>query len=379
MSLNDFRAAWPASRACVADFMNGVSLNAHDFIRALQIVDCAKRLLTPEELVEALATDTQNCSINEDKKARFGDGRGLLVDHCQLGTIGKTQAEGQGPIYWDKTSQMYCAHVIKGTRGKETAADAWLWDAEAECAKVCLAYLECHPEPYHKRQSSFVVYCAKYWPSHIKAAQNNEVLNKRVMDFLTTPAAVESWLQVYDDEDATLREVLVPRRYDWLPASRSPLYHAVFHSLPVYTTLLMQSTIEVRDKEEALYAGCLIGNSDAVKALLDNGTDPNAEYGPLESTLAAAAKGGNIDIFRMLTRSGAKIPSDTDDSHPLAVAAIHGNLDIMEEILQTQDWDAKQSVLGSCLDSLSARLDGDRREEALAVLLKHVERSQKYV
>ncbi|KAF3024949.1 hypothetical protein E8E14_013507 [Neopestalotiopsis sp. 37M] len=376
MSLNDFRAAWPASRANVADFMNGASMDPQDFVRALQFIDCAKRLLTPEDLVEALATDTDDFCLDQDKKAKIGDGRRLLADCRQLGTIGKTtEPEGQVPVYWDDSMHTYCADVILGIREEEIHAAAWYSDAESECARVCLAYLECLPGHDHKQRSSFTGYCARYWAAHIRAAEDNEELNSRTMHFLYTPEAAELWLQVWDDEDSTLRGVHVPRWYDWLPAGRSPLYHAVFHSLPVYATILAQSTTEVRDKEEALYAACLTGNTEAVKALLDNGVDPNTAHGPPESTLAAAAKSGNIDIFRMVMMSGAKIPSDTDDSHPLVVAAIYGYLDIMEEILQSPAWNAKQDVLSYCLESLTARLGGDKNNKRIEVLLKHVGKS----
>lgn len=397
ISLDQLRTSWPASaEGFLATAQNG-DVSSRDIVRALQFIDCAKRHLTPEELVVALSVDTINHCLDEKTRSRLGDGKKLLASCRDVLTVRPITPVGQTPVYWDKAKNGYQAnavHQVEGEGGCPASSNAaWLRDAHAELAMTCMSYLESleYSADSRARQPSafFGVYSAKYWPSHVKeAGDGDEGLKMRAQSFLETPAAVENWLLTHDVEDDALWNLPVPRRYDWYPAGRSPLYHAVFHGLRGVTTGLlaaasvMQDSDRERNLEEALYAACFRGDMESARLLLlDYGVSPNAGYGPFDSVLAAAVAGRDVQTVKLLLERGARVPHDVDSGHPLAIATLYGHRDMVEVIARAggevegegedhQGWGGKsrQHVLDYCLRTYCTRLV--RGQEKSGVILE---------
>ncbi|KAK2797938.1 hypothetical protein FQN50_009034 [Emmonsiellopsis sp. PD_5] len=312
-------------------------------IRILQISDTQQRSLTENELVDALAVDDDDDDFNAEKREPI---RKTLRRFKERGFVSKTTtvAVGQETVRWDESRSEYCADVMDvagsgDAGGLLLSEDRWVREAHAVFARICLVYLRhlATSKGQRAKEFPFAHYAARFWMRHAEKAeeeQSTALLDSPLAtleaSFLSSEACVEKWLQIHDDEEEQLRNLIIQRRYGWVPAHRSPLYHAAFYGLRHAMKLLFatrekeaESTITDSDAmQEAVYAACFQGRLSILHDLLGRGVSANADYGPFETPLAAAAAGGHADIMQCLLTHGATFPTDVDDAHPLVVAAL---------------------------------------------------------
>jgi hypothetical protein len=355
ITLEQLRASWPVSASNYLDALQARDLGVTDAVRALQIVNCAKRHLTPQELVDALAVDTVNHCWDRNKRLRIGNGMKLLNSCRHTLVVQPVLTPGQTYVHWDGSKRTHQADTTLLFGGQEedqvspASIEAWHRDAHAELANTCLGFLEsleyAHDGRLPRDQRCFSGYSSLRWHWHVnEAGEDNPDLNARVQRFLESPDAVDNWMQSHDDVLSTLFSLRFPRCYEWLPRSRSPLFNAVFYGLKAVTTNILaayprrrgrdtQSPDQRRDLEEALYAACFHGNMQCARVLMDDyGVSPNAEYGPFDSVLAAAVAGGSLPMVEFILGRGARVSNEMDSGHPLAIANMYKCDDIIQII-----------------------------------------------
>jgi ankyrin repeat protein len=138
----------------------------------------------------------------------------------------------------------------------------------------------------------------------------------------------------------------------------------------------------LRNGETLLTAFCRSGSVAIVKMLLDAGANVNRRNNFGQSALQAAIPTGNFEIVEMLiengthldpagtgTTKGRKVQDSISDKSPLPLAAAHGQLHIMQLLLD-KGVEITQQVYLSALK----RASQNRRNDAISFLHDHIPR-----
>lgn len=361
--------------------------------KILNILDSAERSLTDEELIETLAVDVNRRLLNPDSETIASKVQEIRAGASGLLQNTTTAPVGQEKPYWDQLRHEICVDVVSVAvpdvdRQESSASEAtWRQRGQVGMARICLVYLILVEEASGVSQSDaqfpFRYYAARHWSAHARSAESStdKFLVELEVSFLQSAAYVQNWLQLYDEEEEKLRAASVPRRYDWVPAHRSPLYHAAFHGLDRATMLILSNSQRggpdvptSPDVQEAVYAASFRGHTSILLNLLAHGASPNADYGPFDGPLVAAAAGGHVDVVTVLLEHDAHLPDDDGDleaSHPLIVAAVSGYKHVVEVLARALDSVHNgRRALHYALWSVVERTAKSNRDEMIHTLLQ---------
>ncbi|KAK2744692.1 hypothetical protein FQN55_006611 [Onygenales sp. PD_40] len=353
--------------------------------RIIQISDTQQRSLTENELVDALAVDDDDDHFNAERREPI---RKTLRRFKERGFVSKTTtvAVGQKTVRWDESRSDYCADVVdvdgSGDAGGLPSEDRWIQEAHAVFARICLVYLQhlATSKSHRVKDFPFAHYAARFGMRHAEKAEEEQNIALATLEasFLSSATCVQKWLQIHDDEQQQLWDLLIQQRYDWALGRRSPLYHAAFYGLGHAMKLLFASRGEEAEStiaadsdamQEALYAACFQGRLSILHDLLRRGVSANADYGPLETPLVAAAAGGHADIMQCLLTHGATFPTDLDGCHPLVVAAIMRHQQVVRIVAHHLDEGERQHALDYALMTLVKR-NSNVFDDAIDALLR---------
>ena len=117
---------------------------------------------------------------------------------------------------------------------------------------------------------------------------------------------------------------------------RTPLDVAIAFKQPLITDLLRKHGGKTRDElkaAESIVVAVELGNIEAVKQHLNDGTEVNAKGGTGRTPLHWAAIEGHKEIAELLIAEGADVNAKGDDGTPLQFAAIVGSGEIVELLI----------------------------------------------
>jgi len=105
---------------------------------------------------------------------------------------------------------------------------------------------------------------------------------------------------------------------------------------------------DVKRDSGALMSAALTGDLNAVRTLLDKGTDVNAKWQGEGTALAVAAVAGHLDVVKLLLERGADVNGRTSEGHTTLMLTVENASDV-EAIrrLVALNPRAKQDALGS--------------------------------
>ncbi|KAK6350646.1 hypothetical protein TWF718_003833 [Orbilia javanica] len=302
----------------------------HKAIRILQFLTYSKRPLGIEEIVDALAVDT-NGQTYFDPENRMPCPMDILYYCPSLVVV----VDSTWPYPWSSYAQKPClelqlAHLsVKeyltsdrlGAIGLNIGRELSEFEANASMAKVCLRYMLNLDAHLHLRlkvffdRFPFTEYCATYWADFVSIAEADETIQELVTRFFSS--------------DRGLCSRCYGIRFGALHCGQiSPLYYASRVGLKRTVEKLLRQGVDVNPAlRGALSIATLNGHREIVELLLKNGAKVNGgSY--YDTPLDTAILRGHIHIVELLLRHGAKM-----DSIELAKDDLLDNYDILKLIL----------------------------------------------
>jgi hypothetical protein len=299
-------------------------------IRILQFLTYTRSPLSIEELVDAIAVDTEgkpyfdpiNRMPDPEEISRYCSSlvmvsrTGNLYDsNIKLG-LGQSSDDKSKPD--NKQVKLQLAHfsvkeyLTSNRLDSDIAQHFQELTASASIARVCLAYLlhfdEELPSTEVRIKFPLAQYSATFWTSFAAVAEGEDEklldLIKRLFCF--QEMSYKICYNLYSPDQPWKRK---ENRDGYKQAL--PLYHAAFGGLRKMLKLLLDKGADVNAHGgrygNALQAASSRGHEQIVKLLLDKGADVNALGGSYGNALYAALKRGHEQIVKLLLDKGADV------------------------------------------------------------------------
>lgn len=322
----------------------------------LDLLICCKRALRPSEIIEALALNIQDTSLDVDDCVSIedlvGDTEGLVVlDH------------GSDVVSFAHET---VHHYILSMRIDH--------DRSYAVAELCLQYLSLnnllkfHPklDVYSEivtKQHPFFDYAATYWGEHVKDAMpSTPHIEDQVLELLRRPyRACDGYTGRLIMENAIQRGMTIWKGYSfdrgghWKTRARAklrlpPIQHAVYFGLSTIVQRLLHegadpNSLDPHGNFLALNAAVQTDRLDVATLLLDRGADPNA-IGNNRSPLNWAVECAALEMISLLVDRGANLDTqNTRVDPPLCTACERDRADVADYLVQH----------GADLDNCTAR------------------------
>lgn len=316
--------------------------------RMLSWVVQSKRPLTRREFLHALAVKAGNLTFKRDYIIHDLDGAvalcaGLVVINRKSDTV------------------QLMHHTTRAYFEDPAHRPEWMGDAEEMIASACVTYVSytvfedgpCESdEDFDDRlfDFPFLTYAAQHWGNHARdAGAQTTTMEDLALEFLRDEAKLASANQAMQVTDRRYRGY--SSRYD---EGMTGLHMVASFGLANLTRHLLSDNgyADVRDQDgrTALHKAAENGHNDVVLALLEHGTDFDAQEDTFDQTpLHLAALNGHKAVVQTLLDHRAS-PNIKDDDGWMAihVAAWTGNEEVMKVLLERTEVDARTD------DSLTA-------------------------
>ena len=289
---------------------------------AIQLLAISYRLLTVDEVAEAVAVDCEHDTFDTEMK--------LLNPESILEICGSLVALSGYAELLSKLTLMFREELCFAHYSvKEYLLSKRIFEGVSHCfgiadkpahqffARLSLVYLLQFSQQDSVQKEAFqevkefplLDYSAHFWHEHIhasaiKGCQTQEHnLIRRLFD--SSSNCLINCLTVYDPDN--------PYRRKSFPFPTSLYYSSLLGLLDV-TDWLLEKGPDVNAKGgnygNALQAASQGGHEMVVRLLLDKGVDVNAQGGYYGNALQAASAGGHEVIVRLLLEKGAKVKEE---------------------------------------------------------------------
>ncbi|OWT42403.1 nacht and ankyrin domain protein [Pochonia chlamydosporia 170] len=331
-------------------------------VRILQFLTYSERPLRIEEVVDAIAVDTEGEQYFNPKH-RMPDPREVACYCSSLVVVASKQ--GHSGDDDDKPMELQLAHfsvkeyLTSGRHDKDIGQIFRDEVAEASIATVCIAYL-LHLDqdiPIRQIREAFPLaeYSARYWMSHAAVAEGKDTKLQHYIEkfFCHHKSSYKNCYSLYRPD--TL--FLLPGDYSRMEPAPA-LYYASFGGLANAVQYLLSRGANVNAQGgsygTALHAASHRGHETVVKLLLDRGADVEAkdyEYG--WTPLSRAAEKGHEVVVKLLLDRGADVEAKdyAYGQTPLSRAAEKGHEAVVKLLLdrgadvEAKDYDYGQTPL----------------------------------
>jgi ankyrin repeat protein len=301
----------------------------------------SERPLSIGEAIDAIAVETEKDQYF-DVDDRLPDPSEISCYCSSLVVVVHTSKHS-----YHKYNKLQLAHFsvreyLTSTRLDEDIAQAFEEvAAKASIAKICLAYLlhfDWDVTPEEVRESfPLADYSARYWMTHAAAAEDkDERLQGFIKEFFCYhEKPYKTCYSLYHpDEPQKLHSSLIYKD----PAS--PLYYASFGGLGNAVKCLLTQGVNINAQggyyHNALHAASTVGHEKVVELLLAKGVDINAKSSSGETALSRAVEYGKTEVVKLLLEKDADIEAkDTRYGQtPLLLAASYGHIALVELLLE---------------------------------------------
>lgn len=349
----------------------------------LDLLVCCCRPLQPDELVEALALDTESGTLDKDDRATIDD---LVIDT-------------EGLVRFDREQDVVrLAHETVHHFLSSMPLD---YDRHHRVAEICLSYLSLKPLlvyrpklPVYKRvieEHAFFDYAAVYWGEHVKQAmESNSGVEKRVLEFLQLPyRACDAYTGRWLMENALQRGMAIWKGHSFdrgghhKTRARAKLrLPRIQHAIHFGLTNIMEKLLKEGDDPNGtdpdgiflnLNAAVQADRLEEARLLLDYGADPNG-LGNRRFPLNWAAECASLGVVRLLVERGANLNLQNEQiDPPLCTACERDREDVADYLIQ------QGADLDNCIKSapfahrtpLSFVMDKGRPKCRRLLLFKH--------
>ncbi|KFY31884.1 hypothetical protein V493_00710 [Pseudogymnoascus sp. VKM F-4281 (FW-2241)] len=347
--------------------------NSVPALRIIQWLTFSKRLLSLEELSEAVAIDIERDPAFDSSESAI-EPQDIL--HICCGLITKTTTEdrysSRGDLEPPRSVVAFVHYSIKeyllSERIRQGQAANYTMQAavcEEILAKSCVGYLLQYQtqdsiSAKSIETSKLARYSAEYWMAHAeRAAAHGEHLGGQLfIDLLSSGnGAYLNWLRIHNP-DAPKHGPNFERTLETLP---TPLYYAALGGLTeIVRLLIVEVDADIRGYRghygNALQAASVEGHDRFVELLPSAGADVNAQGGYYSNALRAALAEGHDKLVELLLRLGANINAQGGHYGNALQAASAGGYDKTVELLLSAGAgvNAQGGSYGNALQAASA-------------------------
>ncbi|KAF7343797.1 NACHT and ankyrin domain protein [Mycena sanguinolenta] len=288
---------------------------------ALSWVTDAKRPLTVDELLVALAVEPETHELDEENVATIGE----ILSLC----AGLVMVD-------EKLKVVRLVHYTTQEYLDKIQAEKFP-NAQTKIAHTLLTFLTFDGYPvstWPLDNLPPLVEYSQYCLAHAAESPDDQ-LREILLKFF---GRADQWLKVLNGAGSewNYHWRFPPWNYSDRPSQLSPLWIAAAGNLVQTVTSLLNKGPVVGGNTELVVAS-YYGHTEIVCILLENGADVNAEGGKYHRTaLQAAAGEGHTGIVCMLLKKGADINAEGRESHVTALqaAAARGHTEIVHMLLE---------------------------------------------
>ncbi|KAH7323578.1 hypothetical protein BKA65DRAFT_71178 [Rhexocercosporidium sp. MPI-PUGE-AT-0058] len=289
----------------------------------LQWLVCDVSTLSLRDLHEALAIEPGLDHIDEESQL---SSEMDILDMC--GSLVTVTASEDVVLAHLSVKDYLLSSTIKSGQGSEFSLSSQ--EANAECAKLCLAYLnftEFRTGPasgsseFEARllQYPFINYASFRWASYVRNCPQSSEVEALVVKFFSPSSRPQfmSWLQLICSEIKFLRKDeykanVKKQKLGWnhFPPQATSLYYAASFGLESIVKALLGQGHEIdapggRLGATAFHAAVLRGHIKVMELLYQNGADPNKADIIKKTPLHSAVDTGDAEVVRYLLDIGA--------------------------------------------------------------------------
>ncbi|KAF7980709.1 hypothetical protein HWV62_37173 [Athelia sp. TMB] len=319
-------------------------LDVSDLKLFLQLLACASRPLKLTEIAEAVVVTSSPGGSDDmpfcDLARRYEHPNDVL--RICYGLV--TEVDGTVKLAHFSVKEFLSSVEIKLSAAKYFYTNESL--SHSASARICLVYLLQFdkPESFTKENINALPlssYAARYFDFHVRSTGAVDTdPNQHLLQRLFEPVpnyALASWAQLRDTHII---------RGSWIMAA------------PV---------VDLENGSAPLYFASIVGLTQVVPHLINQGADPNVPSGPEGTTLHGAAFWGRLEVFKLLLQLGADISINVGKHGTVLQAASSGGSAEIAKMLLEQGADPNISggVCGSALQAASYR----RSAEIVTLLL----------
>jgi hypothetical protein len=343
-------------------------------IRILQFLTYSERPLRIEEAVDAIAVETEEDPYF-DIKDRLPDPWEISCYCSSLVVVVSAKEHSYNKD--DKPVELQLAHfsvkeyLTSNRLNNDIAQKFQEVVAKASIATVCLAYL-LHldldlPTKELKKTFPLAQYCARYWITFAAVAESkDETLQDLIKEFFCYHrSSYKNCYSLYRPDRSWEDD---PAKGGEEPASA--LYYASFGGLINAVKYLLSQGADVNaqggEYGNALQAASEGGHEKVVELLLSKGADVNAQSGEYSNALQAASEGGHEKVVELLLSKGADVNVQSGYFGNALQAASEGGHEKVVELLLSNGADVNAQG-GRYSNALQA--PSDRGQSAIAELL----------
>ncbi|KAH8727996.1 ankyrin repeat-containing domain protein [Phaeosphaeriaceae sp. PMI808] len=342
--------------------------------RILQFLMCSERPLRIEEAVDAIAVDTEGDQYF-DPNYRMPDPREISCYCSSLVVV--VSAKDHSHDKGDMRMELRLAHFsvkeyLTSNRLQEgIAQDFQAVTTKASIATVCLAYLLHLNQniPIEKIRKTFPLaqYSARYWVDHAAIAEGKD----RILQ-----GFVEKLFCHYKNSYRNCYSLYQPDR-PWDSEPKEPasaLYYASFGGLVNAVKYLLSQGADVNAQGgyygNALHAASDKGHEKIVELLVKAGANVNAQGGPYSgNALHAASHGGHEKIVELLIKVGTDVNAQGGGYGNALQAASEGGHEKIVELLVKAGANVNAQSGGYSGNALHAASEGGH-EKIVELLVK---------
>jgi ankyrin repeat protein len=333
-------------------------------IRILQFLTYSERPLRIEEAVDAIVVDAEG-DQHFNPKYRMPDPREISCYCSSLVVV--VSAKEHSYDKDDKPMELQLAHfsvkeyLTSDRLDNDIAQNFQEVVAKALIAIVCLAYL-LHldlalPIKEIRKRFPLAQYCARYWIIYAAVAESkDETLQGFTKEFFCCHRS--SYRNCYSLHRPDRPWDNEPAKGGNEPASA--LYYASFGGLVNAVKYLLSQGADVNAQGgvygNALQAASAEGHDQVVQRLLNGGADVNAQGGEYGNALQAASAEGHDQIVQRLLEGGADVNAQGGVyGNALQAASAEGHDQVVQRLLEGgADVNAQGGVYGNALQAASA-------------------------
>lgn len=365
----------------------------HHTVRILQLLTFSERPLRINEIVDAIAVQTENARFDPENRMPIPEE--ISWYYPSLVAVVSSRDPRSGRIKTEiQLAHFSVKEYLLSKEDEGLFTDSLIRsNAEMDITRIILAYLASLDGEFDPETDSdawlpswigdkfpFAEYCAKYWMDHARIAeQGSEDIREQIFQFIFRSNEVP-----YLNCLALFNSDMPWEHFPELELLGPPLYYASLHGLRYAVDRLISEGADVNEVCEnttygyALRAACEEQHVEVIRILLDHDACVDSFGGEYGSTaLVTAVSQGLEEVSRQLLDRGAS-PNikgsyynegcrDWMESHPLEIAASKGSKTLVEMLLE------KGAVMndenGFCPALISAC--SKNHEEVVRLLLHH--------
>ncbi|KAF7980707.1 hypothetical protein HWV62_37169 [Athelia sp. TMB] len=316
------------------------SSRREDLKRFLQLLACAFRPLTVQEIAEAvIVTSTPNGSAC-DVSRRYKHLNEVLNVCCGL----ITEVDGIVKLAHFSVKEYMSSEEIKNGAAKYFYASESL--SHSASARICLVYLSQFNQPGSVTEENIKAlplsgYAANCFDFHVRSTRAEDMdFNQHLLQIFFGPVpnyTLANWVQLRNS-DISLEYVELSEAVE-LVNSSAPLYYASAVGLTqVVHHLIKQGAdpnVPSGPRGTALHGAAYWGRLEVFKVLLQLGADININGGEYGTVLHAASSTGSAEIVKVLFENSANIDIGGEEfGLALYAASLAGSAETVKVLLE---------------------------------------------